>query len=202
MQAAYDYLAYRATVRELSELDAATLADLGIHRSGIRAARRGRQSTANNKVRVSLSSSLGHPEMAAAPLLLPGVVAQNNGTNSRSKQLRKALLLLPGPNVMERRRYSSSQAPPFSFSRAPSFYIHLDGLAALLLPFPGSQKEPSCPAIPEKTTEGHSRRGRVGFRRPGRLSCRPHAHSQSPGRGRRGARFHGRRARHPRMGGR
>ncbi|MDM8166354.1 DUF1127 domain-containing protein [Roseovarius sp.] len=37
MQAAYDYLAYRATVRELSELDAATLADLGIHRSGIRA---------------------------------------------------------------------------------------------------------------------------------------------------------------------
>ncbi|WP_422029620.1 DUF1127 domain-containing protein [Roseovarius sp.] len=40
MQAAYDYLAYRATVRELSELDAATLADLGIHRSGIRAAAR------------------------------------------------------------------------------------------------------------------------------------------------------------------
>ena len=37
MQAAYDYLAYRATVRELSELDAASLADLGIHRSGIRA---------------------------------------------------------------------------------------------------------------------------------------------------------------------
>ena len=37
MQAAYNYLAYRATVRELSELDAATLADLGIHRSGIRA---------------------------------------------------------------------------------------------------------------------------------------------------------------------
>ncbi|KRS17277.1 DUF1127 domain-containing protein [Roseovarius indicus] len=40
MQAVYDYLAYRATVRELSELDRAALADLGIHRSGIRAAAR------------------------------------------------------------------------------------------------------------------------------------------------------------------
>lgn len=37
IQAVHDQIAYRATVRELSNLDDATLADLGIHRSGIRA---------------------------------------------------------------------------------------------------------------------------------------------------------------------
>lgn len=37
VQAVHDYIAYRNTVRELSRLDNATLADLGIHRSGIRA---------------------------------------------------------------------------------------------------------------------------------------------------------------------
>lgn len=38
IQAAHDRRAYRKTVRELSRLDDQTLADLGMHRSGIRAA--------------------------------------------------------------------------------------------------------------------------------------------------------------------
>lgn len=37
VQALHDAFAYRATVRELSRLDDATLADLGMHRSAIRA---------------------------------------------------------------------------------------------------------------------------------------------------------------------
>jgi len=37
IQALNDYRLYRATVRELSRLDTATLADLGLSRSGIRA---------------------------------------------------------------------------------------------------------------------------------------------------------------------
>jgi len=37
VQAAQDYRAFRATIRELSRLDEATLTDLGMHRSSIRA---------------------------------------------------------------------------------------------------------------------------------------------------------------------
>ena len=37
MLAIHDHRLYRTTVRELSRLDDATLADLGMHRSGIRA---------------------------------------------------------------------------------------------------------------------------------------------------------------------
>lgn len=39
-QAVADYLRYRATLRELARLDADALADLGLHRSGLRAAAR------------------------------------------------------------------------------------------------------------------------------------------------------------------
>jgi len=37
VQAIQDYRAYRITLRELARLDDATLADLGLHRSGLRA---------------------------------------------------------------------------------------------------------------------------------------------------------------------
>ncbi len=37
VQKLHDYADYRATIRELSRLDDATLADLGLHRSGIHA---------------------------------------------------------------------------------------------------------------------------------------------------------------------
>lgn len=37
MQAVSDYLIYRRTLRALAQLDDAMLADLGMHRSGIRA---------------------------------------------------------------------------------------------------------------------------------------------------------------------
>ncbi|MEQ9261023.1 MAG: DUF1127 domain-containing protein [Roseovarius sp.] len=40
MQAAMDYYLYRVTLRELRALDTAALTDLGLHRSGIRAAAR------------------------------------------------------------------------------------------------------------------------------------------------------------------
>lgn len=40
MQAAHDYMTYRQTIRALSRLDEASLADFGLHRSGIRAAAR------------------------------------------------------------------------------------------------------------------------------------------------------------------
>jgi len=40
VRAVQDYMSYRATIRALSELDDASLADFGLHRSGIRAAAR------------------------------------------------------------------------------------------------------------------------------------------------------------------